>query len=95
MDNIDEHEAKQLPPKRGGTRGPTQLHDLVRMQAQGRQLDVTFDENIIPIDRDGPHFINFFGMLVQSQVPVDIREWPQVPREMKDWLWVESWKVII
>ena len=61
--HIDEEEVELLPLRRGRTRWPSQLPNLVRLQAQGHRADVTFDEHGVQIGRAGPHFINFLGVL--------------------------------
>ena len=68
-----------------GTRGPIQMHRIMKLRQKGEKVDLGFDAK-----RDTEDELqSYIGRLVREHVPIDINNWKKVPKAIKDRIWAE------
>lgn len=69
-------------------RGPTQLERLQKQRVQGIKKDVMFNKHCQPIGKAGAQLQSYVGVLAREKVKISYKSWKQVPRDVKELIWV-------
>jgi len=69
------------------TRGITKMGDVILLRNQGSKHPVEFSDTGVPLGRIGKKLMSYVGCVVRHHVPIDIKDWRDVPKEMKNNIW--------
>lgn len=73
----------------GGARGPSSMYKVVVKKAQGKKFKVRCNYIGVPVGRVRHTLQSYIGMLARTMIPIDIKSWPFVERELKNKLWMD------
>ncbi|KAG6481183.1 hypothetical protein ZIOFF_057778 [Zingiber officinale] len=82
----------EQPPITGQkkTRGPTSMCRLIAAARWGKKSTIEYDDIGRPVyNENGKALQSFIGSVVRSMVPINIKSWPTVPKNMKQKVWEE------
>ncbi|KAL0536443.1 hypothetical protein IC582_025392 [Cucumis melo] len=82
MDHLEQVDASKNEKKK--TRGLTLMHDVTRIKSTGEKTVVEYNENGIPIGKNGHKLQSFIGSCVHHHIPITHASWKVVPTESKE-----------
>ena len=76
------NESESTSKKR--TRGINKMGDLILARKQRRKIYVEFNENNQVIEKFEKKMMSYLGCVARHYVPIDILDWREVSKEMKN-----------
>ena len=71
------------------TRGTTSGKKMKKKKQAGELLTIEFDDQCRPIGPNAKDFSNYLGTLVRHHVDINIKDWTQVSKGIKDSIWLD------
>ncbi|TYJ99710.1 putative serine/threonine-protein kinase nek2 [Cucumis melo var. makuwa] len=82
---VEEIDTRNETPKElKRRRGPTIMFDVTRIRSLGDKKVVRYNEDGVPIDKNGVKLKSFIGSATYYHVPITYTSWKSVPAELKD-----------
>ncbi|KAM7259700.1 hypothetical protein ACFE04_015441 [Oxalis oulophora] len=76
-------------PKTKKRRGPTKCAWLLNLRENGEKLHVRYDHLGNALGQPGRRLATYKGMCVRKHIPPTIRQWHDVPEDLKERLWID------
>lgn len=65
------------------------MYRVVVKKAKGKEAKVRCNARGVPIGDTRPVLQSYTGMLARTMIPIDYPNWPSVPLELKEKLWLD------
>ena len=70
------------------------MGDIILLRNQGRKHPVEFSNTSVPLGRIDKKLISYVGYIVCRYMPIDIKDWRDVPKKIKNNIFVSKFKII-